>query len=287
MDRTGNLIFYVVIKSVIMNNTHKFFYKYRSVNHNDLENDKALDALFKSYTIFASRKNFNDPFDSKVIFTKPSIIEFKNIINYMNYKNPLTKDNPKLNQKLFIDKNQKITDKGIDIINETINSLNKLIDSYTFLSLSVDSKNILLWAHYAGSYSGYCIEFRSQCIDAQKVIYKTAVPTFNISDLLATGDKDKDLEIGRKISTALLTKLIDWEYEREYRLHLSDDTKYTPLNNQNKRVNYKPDFIESVIFGSRMPEKTKNHIIKNIPYSVVFKQAHELDSSIEIRPYKE
>ena len=77
-----------------MNNTHKFFYKYRSVNHNDLENDKALDALFKSYTIFASRKNFNDPFDSKFIFQEPSIIEFKNIIKNVNYKRQ-----QKINQK--------------------------------------------------------------------------------------------------------------------------------------------------------------------------------------------
>ena len=270
-----------------MNNTHKFFYKYRSVNHKDLVNHTKLDALFNSYAVFASRKNFNDPFDSKVIFLKPSIIEFKDIINHMNYKHPLTKDKQKLNQKLFIEKNQKITDKGIGIINETINSLNQLIDSYSFLCLSGDNKNILLWAHYAGSHSGYCIEFKSECIDAQKVIYKTAVPTFNISDLLATGDKDKDLEIGKKISIALLTKLIDWEYESEYRLHLSDDTKYTLLHNQNKRVNYTSDFIESIIFGSRMPEQTKKYIIKNMPYSVLFKQAHELDSSIEIKPYKE
>lgn len=282
MDRTGNLIFYVVIKSVIMNNTHKFFYKYRSVNHNDLENDKGLDALFKSYTIFASRKNFNDPFDSKVIFQEPSIIEFKDIIKHMNYKR-----SQKINQKYFIDKRQKITNKGWDKISEMINNINSLIDSYTFLSLSADDKNILLWAHYAGSHSGYCIEFKSQHIDAKKVIYKTAVPTFKLSELLGTDDNDKNLEIGEKISNALLTKLIDWKYENEYRLHLSDSTKYTTLKNLNKKVHYTSDFIESIIFGSRMPEQTKKYIIKNMPDGVLFKQAHELDSSIDIRSYKE
>ncbi len=265
-----------------MNNSHKFFYKYRSVNHNDLENDTALDALFNSYAIFASRKNFNDPFDSKVIFQEPSIIEFKDIIKHMNYKRP-----QKINQKYFIDKRQKITDKGRDKINEMINNINSVIDSYTFLCLSADDKNILLWAHYAGSHSGYCIEFKSQCIDAQKVIYKASVPTFKISELLGTDDNKKNLEIGNKISTALSTKLIDWKYENEYRLHLSNDTKYTLLKNLNKKAHYTSDFIDSIIFGSRMPEETKKYIIKNMPYSVLFKQSHELDSSIEIRPYKE
>ena len=265
-----------------MNNNHKFFYKYRSVNHNDLENDTALDALFNSYAIFASRKNFNDPFDSKFIFQEPSIIEFKNIIKNVNYKRQ-----QKINLKFFIDKHQKITDKGWDRINEMTNGINSEIDTYTFLSLSADDKNILLWAHYAGSHSGYCIEFRSQYIDAQKVIYKTAVPTFKISELLESDDNDKNLEIGNKILTGLLTKLIDWKYENEYRLLLSDSTKYTPLNNLNKKVHYTSDFIESIIFGSRMPEETKKYIIKNMPYSVLFKQAHELDSSIEIKPYKE
>jgi hypothetical protein len=269
----------------IMNDTPEFFYKYRSVNHGDLENDRTLEALFKSYAIFSSRKNFNDPFDSKIILLTPSIIEFKDIVNHLNYKNPSTRLLPMKNMKELIDKNQKITSKGLGFIEGLIDTFNNMIDSYVFYSLSADINNILLWSHYAGSHAGFCIEFKSKFIEAQKVDYQSAVPSLKITDLLPIGDKDKDRQIGEKIQKALLVKLDSWEYENEYRFNLSDKVKSEPLPDYNKKVAYTEDFVESIIFGSRMPQETKDYIIKNMPYKVIFKQAVELDSSIEIRPY--
>ena len=50
------------------------FFKYRSVVTNgNLAEDYALQALFGSYAIFSSRKNFNDLFDSKIDIPYPSV----------------------------------------------------------------------------------------------------------------------------------------------------------------------------------------------------------------------
>lgn len=54
---------------------NKFFYKYRSINENDLGTDHALKALFGSYSVFSSRILFNDIFDSKIIFNRPTTSE--------------------------------------------------------------------------------------------------------------------------------------------------------------------------------------------------------------------
>lgn len=111
-----------------MDDTPEYFYKYRSVNHNDLDKDMTLNALFNSYSIFSSRRSFNDPFDSKIILLEPSVKELKNIVNYLNYKHPLTKNMPILPLKNFVDKNQKITQEGNRFISNWIDGINKKID---------------------------------------------------------------------------------------------------------------------------------------------------------------
>ncbi|WP_375724730.1 hypothetical protein LXN10_04640 [Arcobacter sp. KX21116] len=53
-------------------------YKYQAIkNINNLSEDRSIQNLFNRQIIFSSRKNFNDPFDSKIDLIFPTLTEIK------------------------------------------------------------------------------------------------------------------------------------------------------------------------------------------------------------------
>ncbi|MDE2585134.1 MAG: DUF2971 domain-containing protein, partial [Betaproteobacteria bacterium] len=152
-----------------MNSRPPFLYKYRSIsNKADPSKDHALDSLINSYAIFSSRKNFNDLFDSKVEFIKPTARQIKDA------RNKAAKEYCNILDRCI--KNGKITPEGDLYIRKLEIGLNKVIDGYIFLSLSATGRSNLMWSHYASSHSGFCIEFRSEHIAADKVFYEDEIP---------------------------------------------------------------------------------------------------------------
>lgn len=258
----------------------KYFYKYRSINENELGTDRALTALFDSYSVFSSRILFNDIFDSKIIFNSPTTLEL----------NLIRREALKINKKQYkilcecVNKGI-VTAKGEKFLKDHEVDLNQMIDRYCFFCVSTKCTNNLMWAHYANSHRGFCIEFRAEHIPAQKVIYQQDIAEIELSDLIRmqVHSEIKDgLQMGKKIKDALLIKLKEWAYEGEYRLHLSSDLDSDNLKDGYKNVQYTSDFVESIIFGCRTPSKIKKYIVDNMPYQVKYKEAVERRSVIEI-----
>ncbi|WP_394751955.1 DUF2971 domain-containing protein [Crenothrix sp.] len=266
----------------MVNEGHRppFLYKYRAIsNETDLTKDYALDALFKSYAVFSSRKNFNDLFDSKVELVKPSLRQIKSVRDKAKSDDKSTYKY--LNK--WISKG-KITIEGNAEIQKLEMEINKLIDSYIFLSLSAKNNSNLMWSHYANSHRGFCIEFRSDHVSADKVFYQDSIPKIGLTEFAIQRELGNANHIGTKIWQALRTKLMEWEYEEEYRFQLSNIGSGTMLKPGEKflKVPYPPNFVESVIFGCRTPQKTKDFITSNIPFCIKFKQAYERKNSIKI-----
>lgn len=250
----------------------KYLYKYRCItNLENLSKDFSIDALFKCQAVFSSRKNFNDLFDSKINIIKTTPKQVKELANRSGRE--------KQNIRSFV-ANGKFTEVGRQMIKAHEERFNKLIDSYTFLCLSKNCKSNLMWSHYADSHRGFCIEFKSEHVKGEKVFYKDEIPQVEMISLLGCNHPD-NADVGEKIWQCLRTKLKEWEYEEEYRVQMaeckiSEDEIY--------RIQpYKPEFIESIIFGCRMPGSIKEYIIKNLPYKVKFKEAVEGTSSIDIK----
>ena len=255
-----------------------FLYKYRAIsNETDLSKDYTLDALFNSYAVFSSRRNFNDLFDSKIEFVRPSARQIKSVRDSTNKKTC-----QELNKYI---RNGKITPEGDLYLQNVEIELNKIIDSYIFLSVSAKSTSNLMWSHYANSHRGFCIEFRSEHVAADKVTYQDSIPQIEIAEILAAHKSQLGGDhVGGKIWHALRVKLREWDYEEEYRFQLSNYGPNNKLKNGERflKVSYTPDFVESVIFGCRTPPRIKEFIASNMPFSVKLKQAVEGKSSIEI-----
>jgi hypothetical protein len=256
----------------------QFLYKYRAINNkHNLAEDYALDALFNSYAIFSSRRNFNDLFDSKIEFIKPTAQQIKSIRDKgssANYR--------KLDQ--FIRKG-KFTPDGEDYFDDLHEGLEKILDGYAFFCASEKNSSNLMWSHYADSHQGFCIEFNYEQLSAEKVTYQKTIPKIEIAELLAANHGLIEADIlSKKLWQALRVKLEEWSYEAEYRFQLSNSAIENSIRGGAlyAKVAYESHFISSIIFGCRMPEKTKDFIKSHMKYPVKFKQAVARSSSIEI-----
>lgn len=256
----------------------KYFYKYREIKSRDkLENDLSLKSLFGFEAAFSSRKIFNDLFDSKILFVEPSKEELNNLNGMFealiqNSKSGCFGDGEKIPT-------------ADEAIKKLPDELNNLIDKYPFYCVSKNSKSNLMWSYYAGSHTGFCIEFKSEYLKADKVTYESEIPKLEILDLIRLKINPNNKQLSSNIWRALRTKLVEWKHEEEYRFQASNSMKgggRIPDEQNHLIVQYTPEFVESVIFGCKMDENIKEHIVRNMPDDTVFKQAIELDSSIEI-----
>lgn len=168
---------------------------------------------------------------------------------------------------------------------------NDLLQNKSFLKekiycLSKLNDNLIMWAHYADSHKGFCIEFtdytdgelnelKSNGIfpnvensnlsiirNAKKVEYKTSeeideyvngIP-LNSNDFLriykSLNKPEQEILIKRIQSTSFI-KHIDWQYEEEYRL----------INTKRNILRF-PGNLTAVYFGMKMPAWHKRMIGK-------------------------
>ena len=258
-------------------NVPESFYKYRAIDGNkELGEDYSIDALINNKMVFSSRTNFNDPFDSKINIVTPTPKELKDFtagLSGQRYRS----------FKLWFSKGE-FTDLGKARLKHYTRELNEMLDSYAFTCLSPKPDSNLMWSHYAYSHTGFCIEFDPSRIEAQKVTYSDSIASINLIDFLKIGEPSGDILV-EKIRRALFNKLVEWEYEEEYRLFASSDLARIKKGQKFELVSYPPDFVKSVIFGYRMDDRAKKYIIEKMPRNLKFKQAYPGESKILIRNY--
>lgn len=159
----------------------------------------------------------------------------------------------------MIDKD--VNSENLELVKTNTHSVLTNTDLFAIFSTSADFKNELLWAHYANSHKGFCIEYdlnRLQNVDGgknviiQPIKYKSKPPKFNILDLIS----NKDNQIASKVA---FYKSKAWEYEKELRI----------LTMKHGKVQHPFDAITGIYFGinssaelkKRAKEALKNHSV--------------------------
>lgn len=152
----------------------------------------------------------------------------KDVNNYIAQNEQFVKCFLTNNETLFSQETRKIAE------------INKVTRERCFIySMSEAYATNPMWAFYANNSNGFCIEYdfnKAKQFDAQKkklllstfrVIYDDNSQDFTFIDLLDyiySGSKDMALyaKIRSSIFKSLATKQIDWSFEREWRIMLSD-----------------------------------------------------------------
>lgn len=240
-------------------------FRYNSFNSNNLSNLK--NEVFYLQNPF----NFNDPFDCNLGFGTKYIKQhiLANLIKDLNL--PVVASVKEIERE-YSKKH------GIQVnLEEEINSCNiqeeikKMLSEHIGIScLSEDNKSVLMWSHYAGKHTGFCVEYDfsinsfdksyddiSSRLQIFPVIYSNNRPNmsylYNI-DFIKQIKTDESASgyLRAMLEYNLLFKAQDWSYEKEWRvLGRNSENQFCPSPHP-----------KSVYLGINVSEENKQKIVK-------------------------
>lgn len=208
-------------------------YKYRGI-YDEIIFERDLNSIQKNNFWGANFQTLNDPCET--IITSDTLIKQSKFILPIFGKNSKEKFEPVM-----------------DALNGLLSHTQK-IGIYSLSKTYIDE---LLWAHYANSHNGYCIEFdfetllksyKSDRVYSFPVIYKKQPPSIDFYNIIKSNESN-DL-----IQKMAGYKSIRWKYEEEIRIVTEDYGDHS----------YDYNAIKGIYFGLRMSEKHKNEIMKRL-----------------------
>ncbi len=154
----------------------------------------------------------------------------------------------------------------------------KILDNSGIFCLTKESKNILMWSHYADNHKGLCFGFSSEGLTdsifnlAEPVIYTAKYPKILMDDF-------RENYTEKLINMYTLTKFEDWSYEREWRIILH-------INSGEERIKkFDPQELRQVILGAKIESSDATAIRKLVkekyPHVKIF-QANIVQGSFEL-----
>jgi hypothetical protein len=217
-------------------------YKYRRMA--SLGNDLIFT---RNEVYFSSALDFNDPFDCRpCLKTDFTDSQSRRYSNYLVKKKMADRPRP--------DRRKKATEirKRMKRPWELEQLYFQQMYGYGLYCLSETCDNILMWSHYADNHQGFCLEFSSREPEASPfpvswaITYQAERP---IVDTTVTADNiDTDLIIRR----GLLTKSLDWAYEKEWRVLQRSGTGPVVL----------PEgLLSAVILGAKMKPEDREQLL--------------------------
>ena len=228
----------------------KSLYKYRSF---DPDNTKYIEPIFKNSEIyFPFPSELNDPFECQFQLTVADLNDLEYKARHRHWAYEVQKHlSPKVTAEEYFKYHNTISFEDHLARTESIrDETYKIINSkWGIYSLSSDPLSALMWAHYANNHRGFCIEFSTDNDyfgRAWEVDYVRKIKFLDILD---------DMNESSAFN-ALLTKTVEWSYEREYRLlsNAMDEVAGLPTQSRPKVSNFPVKAMKSVIFGARMSE---------------------------------
>lgn len=188
-------------------------YKYRSLSGSSKRYTEA--AIRKQEIYFSPPSAFNDPFECRCIVDLSSTDEQWAELQ----ASALQSRDPTLSRPQALNIARSNYPRPADAQRRQIEQglrqhiIGELERDIGIFCLSRPNDDILMWAHYADSHRGVCLEFSVRVdppffTEAQPVRYQDGYPTFNYFN----STKDERAE------KSFLTKSKHWAYEREFRM---------------------------------------------------------------------
>jgi Protein of unknown function (DUF2971) len=144
------------------------------------------------------------------------------------------------------------------------------------LCLSETNVSILMWSHYAQNHTGVVI--RLSCIEeldsawgaARKVRYTDDMPSLCDQDaFIRFIGGESAIDKVEAFARSVLTKAVEWKYEREWRMISGRDRKA-----RFEDIPYDARQVTAVYFGCKMPEQTRSELLevvrKNFQHAELF-----------------
>jgi hypothetical protein len=192
-------------------------------------NQNFYDMLIQNRLWFSNACDFNDPYDCNVSLNKNYTDE--DIRNY--WENVKVEGDGSLEIRTQR-ANEWINDRSL-IEKVYTTAVKKMINNIGICCFTSNDENLIMWAHYADSHRGACVEFDSNILNKSfnfitHVKYSTLYPEVNLLT-----------NLNEAISKIMIWKSIHWQDEEEIRIH-QKSKGYYPFN---------PAAIKTITFGIR------------------------------------
>ncbi|MDQ1882921.1 DUF2971 domain-containing protein [Aeromonas salmonicida] len=251
-------------------------YKFFPYNPHD------LDAIANNYLWFSNYKDFNDPFEDVFIENVLNVdtdiySETKAIAFYkMLHKKQLLQY--KIEEALLqLKLTNKLETHYINTISSTLTAakseLSNLVKNSRITCFAKDNlekkefalKNRLMWSHYANGLRGFCIEYDTLALIegiSKEIGRKVGYSTIQYGKLKKYGAEEllfntlKNIQEDNNslgIGTLTILKSSEWEYEREFRIFVQEQSL----------VPIPTEAIKSITIGSKI-EKLKLNTLLSI-----------------------
>ena len=199
--------------------------------------------IVESKLFFSSPASFNDPFDCQARFQIGDPINLKSRVKAhateMAYESGMPRqqrrqlERSKVRPEMLLSELTRGTQKAIE-------------KDLRVLSLSSTHENILMWSHYAFSHQGICLQFR---LEADRGFFAGAQPVQYSKDLPIPELFGDPME---RVDKLVLTKAIDWRYEREWRVVRTDGINLS---------HFPPQLLTGIILGANVSEEVKRAVL--------------------------
>ena len=199
---TGQAKYWEEISNYYLNIAPHSLYKYYS---DTLRN---LSTVINNYMWYSAPSCFNDAFDSDFKVDEKSIFQF--YFNYFGMSRKIRVGSDEW-KKLRI-----VTTQEIKLFRNELENL-RHTTGISCLSESCDSN--LMWAHYANSNRGMCVEYN--LFEITKQLQFTPVPVIYSAEgacLKSIDPENADIEAIRFLISTVSSKSEDWAYEKEWRI---------------------------------------------------------------------
>lgn len=224
--------------------------------------DAEMTKLFlENYKLkFSSVKSLNDPFEGRM--NGGENITYGDIVNYLRSQ--------KIDSNIIRIKAKEMLSDSDQLKQNTNNAINSVVKDLGIFCCTTKCDDILMWAHYANSHKGFCLEFDvSEDLDLfcfpQKVVYDSKYPVFNYF-------KNYKETVG-EVTKAIYHKFKEWEYEEEYRV--------VKMKCADRLLSVNPQALKSIIIGCNTSQDDIDEVmvaLKNKDLSHVTLKKAEIDA---------
>lgn len=235
----------------------------RLYHYQSFEKPERLTRIFTDGTLYFSMpRDFNDPWDCRPFYNKSALDDpeyYDRVVRWFVhaariYNTALSEEEHVRREKEIRD-NRKLLEFLIDGI--TTEMEKETQEQYRVYCLSMHPDSILMWAHYAASCRGVCLEFSVEnelFCGALPVEYLHNYPRIDV----AATDDDENLK-------PLLTKSDVWDYEDEFRVIVTEHPFVYPDVPTTKEglLALPKGALRSVIVGAEMPTSDRE-VVKTL-----------------------
>jgi len=236
-----------------------------------------LERILTNNTVYCSRpSDFNDPWDCRPYFNAGQLDDPTEMQKHIDWAVRICRRDGRMSEPDIARMQVQLRDRNIaaELIGRiTVETQRAVLNRYRVYCLGPDVGNQLMWAHYADSHRGICLEF-----NVMNDVICCALEVQYFAEFPMTRPYSGDLA---ENLLPLLAKSDVWKYEREYRLVAQDAanaTAHETLFAVDGFLKLPEGALQAIIVGCEGDYAAVRDVVRKCRSEISLKRATKVDN---------